>query len=205
MGKRGADYSGDEAGAKRARKAGYAARSAFKLEDLDQRFRLFKPGQAVLDLGAAPGSWSQYLARKLGRKGLVVAVDKQDLEVNLPGAVVLRADVFNLDDEVLAAAAGDRVPPFDAIVSDMAPRTTGVPFSDHVRSVELCDRALDLSDRWLKPGGHFVCKVFQGEDEPALRARIKQRFKRVKAFKPPSTRKTSVEHFLVGMERKPLD
>jgi len=202
VGKRGANYGGEEAGARRARKAGYAARSAFKLADLDNKFRLFRPDDYILDLGAAPGSWSQYLIKKVGRKGLVVAVDKHTLEVTLPGAVVLQADVFALDDEVLAEAAGNRVPPFDSIVSDMAPRTTGVPFADHVRSVELCDRALELADRWLKPGGNFVCKVFQGEDEPDLRARLKQRFGRVKAFKPPSTRKTSVEHFLVGMGRK---
>lgn len=181
-----------------AKEAGYAARSVFKLEEIDKRFSLLKPGLTVLDLGAAPGSWSQYAHQRIGRSGLLVAVDLNPLGVTLPGAVVLERDVFQLQDEDLLEQCGDRAPPFNLIVSDMAPRTTGVPFADHVRSVELCDRALELVDRWLRPGGAFVCKVFQGQDEPALRARIKQRFGRVKALKPDGTRRQSVEHFLVG-------
>lgn len=193
-----ADYTGADARARLARKEGFAARSVYKLEEIDRRFGLLRSGGSVLDLGACPGSWSQYALKKVGRQGLVVAVDKRELDVSLPGAVVLHADAFALEDELVLEATDGRAPPFDAVVSDMAPKTTGVPFSDHVRSVELCDRALELACRWLKPGGTFVCKVFQGEDEPALRARIKQKFGRVKALKPEGTRKRSVEHFLVG-------
>ncbi len=193
-----ADYTGSDAGARRARKEGFAARSVYKLDEIDRRFSLLRRGMSVLDLGACPGSWSQYALRKVGSSGLVVAVDKRELDVALSPAVVLQADVFTLDEETVREATGGRAPPFDIIVSDMAPRTTGVPFSDHVASVELCDRALDLALGWLKPGGSFVCKVFQGEDEPGLRQRIKQRFGRVKALKPDGTRKQSVEHFLVG-------
>ncbi len=193
-----ADYSGGDARARLARSQGFAARSVYKLEEIDRRFKLLRPGARVLDLGACPGSWSQYALKKVGRQGLVVAVDKQELDVSLAGAVVLHADAFELEDALVLEATEGRAPPFDAVVSDMAPRTTGVPFSDHVRSVELCDRALELACRWLKPGGSFVCKVFQGEDEPGLRARIKERFGKVKALKPEGTRKQSVEHFLVG-------
>ena len=196
-------YEAADARSKQAKREGFAARSVYKLEEIDRRFNLLKRGSTVLDLGACPGSWSQYALVKVGPSGLVVAVDKKALPVALPGAAVIEADVFDLDEATLRAAAGDRVPPFDAVISDMAPRTTGVPFGDHVRSVELCDRALDLACRWLKPGGSFVCKVFQGEDEPALRARIKARFGRVKALKPDGTRSQSVEHFLVGTGFRP--
>jgi 23S rRNA (uridine2552-2'-O)-methyltransferase len=197
-----ANYTGGDAGAQRAKREGYAARSVYKLDEIDRRFKLFKQGMTVLDLGACPGSWTQYALKRVGRNGLVVAVDKKTIEYALAPAVVLKADVFTLEDDVVKAATGDRTPPFDVVVSDMAPRTTGVPFSDHVASVELCERALDLAIRWLKPGGSFVCKVFQGEDEPALRARIKKSFGRVKALKPDGTRKQSVEHFLVGTSFK---
>lgn len=198
-----ANYTGGDARALRAKREGYAARSVYKLDEIDRRFKLLRPGMSVLDLGACPGSWSQYALKRVGKGGLVVAVDKKAIDVSLAPAVVLQADVFTLEDEAIAEATGDRAPPFHVVVSDMAPRTTGVPFSDHVASVELCDRALDLALRWLKPGGAFVCKVFQGEDEPALRQRIKQRFGRVKALKPEGTRKQSVEHFLVGTGFRP--
>ncbi len=200
---RRADYTGGDPRAQRAKREGYAARSVYKLDEIDRRFSLIRRGMAVLDLGACPGSWSQYAVQKVGPSGLVVAVDKAPIGLALAPAVVLEADAFALDEAAVRAATGDRVPPFDAVVSDMAPRTTGVPFADHVASVELCDRALTLAIAWLKPRGSFVCKVFQGEDEPALRARIKARFGRVKALKPEGTRSQSVEHFLVGTGFRP--
>lgn len=198
-----ADYSGRDAGAQRAKREGFAARSVYKLDEIDRRFQLLRRGMSVLDLGACPGSWSQYAVQRVGPAGLVVAVDKRTLDVSVAPAVVLHCDAFALEEDAVRAATGGRAPPFDVVVSDMAPRTTGVPFSDHVASVELCDRALDLALGWLKPGGAFVCKVFQGEDEPGLRARIKARFGRVKALKPEGTRKQSVEHFLIGTGFRP--
>lgn len=200
MGKKRPNYRGDEAQAKKARKDGFAARSVYKLEELDSRFHLLRRGGAVLDLGAAPGSWSQYALRKVGRGGLVVAVDRREIDAaSLPGAVIIQGSAFQLtEEEIREAGAGDRAPPFDAVVSDMAPNTTGVPFSDHIASVELCDRALQAAEDWLKPGGSFVCKVFQGVDEPALRGRIKARFDKVKAVRPKGTRTSSVEIFVVA-------
>lgn len=199
MARRRADYTGNDSRSRQAREAGFAARSVFKLEELDRRFGLLSRSDRVLDLGACPGSWSQYALRRIGPGGLLVAIDLQPIGVSLPGAVVLEGDAFELSAEALP----DEVPPFDLVLSDMAPKTTGVPLADHVASVELCDRALELAVGWLRPGGHFVCKVFQGEDEPALRARIKARFRQLKSVKPKGTRSRSRETFLVGLDFSP--
>jgi 23S rRNA (uridine2552-2'-O)-methyltransferase len=199
---RRADYTGEEAGSRRARKLGYAARSVFKLEELDKRFRLLKTGDRVLDLGAAPGSWSQYASQRIGRSGLIVAVDLKEVGVSFPNGVVRQCDAFQLDEATVSEWTDGRAPPFDVIVSDMAPSTTGVPLADHVASVELCDHALELAARWTRPGGHFVCKVFQGEDEPALRKRIQQVFKKLKGVRPKGTRAQSKEIFLVAQGRR---
>ncbi len=195
---RGNPWGSGDAMNRKAKEKGFAARSVFKLEEIDKRFKLLRNGHRVLDLGACPGSWSQYALRKIGPSGLLVAVDLQPLRASLPGAVVLTKDVFALEPERLAEVTDGRAPPFEAVISDMAPNTTGVPFRDHVASVELCDRALELAGRMLVPGGSFVCKVFQGEDEPALRQRIKQRFDTLKSLKPKGTRSKSVEIFLVA-------
>lgn len=198
-GKGGNPWGSGDAFNRKAKDEGFAARSVFKLEEIDRRFKLLRPGQRVLDLGACPGSWSQYALRRIGSGGLLVAVDLNPLRASLPGAVVLTEDAFALEPERLAEVTDGRAPPFDLVISDMAPNTTGVPFRDHVASVELCDRALELAHRMLVPGGGFVCKVFQGEDEPALRMRIKARFDTLKSLKPKGTRSRSVETFLVAM------
>ncbi len=198
MARRRRDYTGNEARSREAREAGFAARSVFKLEEIDRRTQLLRRGDKVLDLGACPGSWSQYALRRIGAGGLLVAVDLQEIGVALPGATVIRGDAFELD----VGDLPEGVPPFDVVLSDMAPRTTGVAFTDHVRSVELCDRALALADRWLRPGGHFVCKVFTGEDEPALRKRIQERFSKLRTIKPKGTRTQSKETFLIGLGKR---
>lgn len=197
-GKGGNPWGSGDAMNRKAKDQGFAARSVFKLEEIDKRFKILRRGNRVLDLGACPGSWSQYALKKIGPGGLLVAVDLNPLRADLPGAVVLTQDAFALEPERLAEVTDGRAPPFEAVISDMAPNTTGVPFRDHVASVELCDRALELACRMLVPGGSFVCKVFQGEDEPALRQRIKAKFDAVKALKPKGTRSRSVEIFLVA-------
>jgi len=198
-GGKGSPWGSGDAFNRKAKQQGFAARSVFKLEELDSRFGLLRRGDRVLDLGACPGSWSQYALRKVGTGGLLVAVDLSPIETPLPGAIVRQDDVFALEPDQLAEWTDGRAPPFDAVISDMAPGTTGTPFRDHVASVELCDRALDLACRMLVPGGVFVCKVFQGEDEPALRERIRSRFSKLKSLKPKGTRTRSVEIFLVGL------
>jgi 23S rRNA (uridine2552-2'-O)-methyltransferase len=196
------DYTGEESRSKRARQLGYAARSVFKLEELDRRFRLLRPGDRVLDLGAAPGSWSQYAAQRIGGNGLLVAVDLQEVGVTFPNGIVRQCDAFTLDEAAVVEWTDGKAPPFDVVLSDMAPSTTGVGLADHVASVELCDHALGLAVRWLRPGGHFVCKVFQGEDEPALRKRIQAVFKKLKGVRPKGTRSHSREIFLVAQGRR---
>ncbi len=198
MARRKPNYTGGESRSKKAREQGYAARSVFKLEEIDRRTQLLRRGDKVLDLGAAPGSWSQYALQRIGESGLLVAVDLSEIGVSLPGAMVIRGNAFELETDMLP----DGVPTFDVIVSDMAPKTTGVPFADHVRSVELCDHALSLADRWLRIGGHFVCKVFTGEDEPALRKRVQERFKKLRTIKPQGTRSSSRETFLIGLGKR---
>ncbi|HCP48070.1 MAG TPA: 50S rRNA methyltransferase [Deltaproteobacteria bacterium] len=203
MGKRGANYSSEEALAKRARQEGWAARSVYKLQELDRRFRLLNSGQRVLDLGAAPGSWSQYALKRVGRQGLVVSVDLKPITASLSGAVTIHDDAFALEAEQIQEATEGRAPPFDRILSDMAPDTTGVPFADHFASVELCDRALEVAGHHLVAGGHLVVKLFQGPDEQALRARLRERFKTLKSVRPKATRSQSVEIFLVAMGLRP--
>ena len=198
-GKSGNSWGSGDTYNRKAKEGGFAARSVFKLEELDKRFQLLRRGDRVLDLGACPGSWSQYALRRIGAGGLLVAVDLQPIATSLPGAIVLQEDAFALEPERLSDRSDGRAPPFDAVISDMAPATTGTPFRDHVASVELCDRALALAGRMLVPGGIFVCKVFQGEDEPALRERIRDRFETLKSLKPKGTRSRSVEIFLVGL------
>ncbi|MDP3276528.1 MAG: RlmE family RNA methyltransferase [Deltaproteobacteria bacterium] len=182
---------------KQAKAEGFAARSVYKLEEIDRRVRLFKPGMKVLDLGAAPGSWSQYAAPKVGSKGHVVAVDLVPLRAPMPPHVVsMQLDL--LGDRSDLAMYG----PFDVVMSDMAPHTSGVAFADAARSEELASIAVDVANEWLKPGGTLVTKVFLGDGFEPLRASMRAIFKEVRVIKPEASRRESVEIFLVGLLRK---
>lgn len=178
-----------------AKKAGYRARSVFKLEEIDRRTRMFQGGQRVLDLGASPGSWSQYAAKKVGRRGQIVAIDLKVIEPIGANVQLIRGDAF----ETSAADLQGDGAPFDVVMSDMAPDTSGNRFTDHMRSIDLCRRAFSVARSVLKPGGHFVCKVFEGEDVNALVGELNQAFAQVKRIKPKGTRTESVELFLVGL------
>jgi 23S rRNA (uridine2552-2'-O)-methyltransferase len=185
----------------KAKKENFAARSVFKLEEIDQRYRLFKEGQTVLDLGASPGSWSQYASQKVGSTGRVLGVDLSPVTVKLPNAVFLQADLRDLNLDQVFQEQGF-VPPFDLVISDMAPKTTGIRLTDQARSMELCELALETARKFLKPGGHFVCKLFHSDDFTKLRDQIKKSFDKFEAVKPDSTRKISKEIFLVGIRKK---
>ncbi|GIL18576.1 MAG: ribosomal RNA large subunit methyltransferase E [Oligoflexia bacterium] len=187
---------------KKAKKENFAARSVFKLEEIDQKFKVVRPGMTVLDLGCAPGSWSQYCSQKVGEKGRVLGVDLSPVTVKLPNAVFIQADLRDLHLEDVFKEHGF-TPPFDLVVSDMAPKTTGIRITDQARSMELCELALDISRRFLKPGGNFVCKLFHSDDFTKLRDEIKKSYERFEAVKPDSTRKISKEIFLVGLKKKP--
>ena len=186
----------------KAKKENFAARSVFKLEEIDKRYHLFKPGQLVLDLGASPGSWSQYASQKVGDKGRVLGVDLSPVTVSLPNATFIQADLYDLKLEDIFKEHGFH-PPFDLVISDMAPKTTGIRSVDQDRSTALCELALDVARRFLKPKGHFVCKLFHNDQFTNLRDEIKKSFDKFEAVKPDSTRKISKEIFLVGIGRKP--
>jgi 23S rRNA (uridine2552-2'-O)-methyltransferase len=182
-----------------AHRAGYPARSVFKLEEIDRRLGLLKPGQRVLDLGASPGSWSLYVTQKIGASGRLVAIDLEPLRTVLPpNATMIVGDAFAVDNEALAEHA-----PYDVVLSDMAPRTTGNRLGDQTRSFELFMLALGVAERLLKPGGSFVGKIFMGEDLAKAKAETRRLFTEERGLRPEGTRATSYEMFIVGLKKKP--
>ena len=187
---------------KKAKAENFAARSVFKLQEIDERFRLLKPGFKVLDLGAAPGSWSQYASAKVGPGGKILGIDLQAIKITLPNAVFIHADMRDLDLEKTMVDNGI-APPFDIVLSDMAPRTTGIRITDQMRSVELCELALATARRFLKPGGSFVCKLFHSEEFEAFRKELKSAFATVDVLRPKSTRKESKEIFFICFQYRP--
>jgi 23S rRNA (uridine2552-2'-O)-methyltransferase len=183
----------------RAKKEGYAARSVYKLEEIDKRYKLLRRGQKVLDLGCHPGSWMQYVAQKVGPKGLVVGVDLKPPAVELPKqARFVQGDILSMEPEALRELA----PAYDLALSDAAPKTTGVKGSDVIRSLELTTAAVDLGLKLLKPGGALVAKVFYGKDVDQLIHRVKRAFKMGKAYKPQVTTAGSKEIYLLGRDFK---
>jgi 23S rRNA (uridine2552-2'-O)-methyltransferase len=184
---------------RRAKKEGFIARSVYKLEEVDRRVRLLRPGQRVLDLGCHPGSWLQYCARAVGKRGLVVGVDTRTISIELPPHVhFIQADVF----ELLPADLNHISDEFDVVLSDLAPATTGIRSVDSSRSFTLFQRALTLADDLLVPGGHFLGKIFQGPGFDEMVKELKSRFGKVKGIKPRATRKESKEIFLVATDKK---
>lgn len=174
---------------RKAKAAGYAARSVYKLEEIAGRAPLPRTGVA-LDLGCFPGSWSRWL---IERRFRVVGVDLQ--APDLAGGSWIARSVHEVEPAELRAALGG---PADLVVSDMAPNTSGDRFTDHCRQIALADRALQLATALLRPGGGFVVKVFDGGDAPAYTQRVRAAFADVKRVKPAATRDRSVEFFLVG-------
>ena len=185
----------------KAKKENFAARSVYKLQEIDTKYRIFRSGQVCLDLGCSPGSWSQYASQKVGERGRVLGVDLQPVTVNLPNAVFIEADLRDLKLEDVFREHGFE-PPFDIVISDMAPKTTGIKFTDQARSMELCELALQTASRFLKPGGAFVCKFFESGDFAALRKQFQNVFRKVEFVKPESTRSMSKEIFFVGLDKK---
>lgn len=189
---------------KRAKKENYAARSVYKLKEMDQKFHIFKPGQTVLDLGAAPGSWTQFAGEKVGKTGHVLGVDIQETRHGFPENITfLQADVFSDSPELLEAI--EPLAPFDVIISDMAPKTTGVKFADQANSLELCERAFEVATKYLKVGGNFAVKIFEGGEINDFRNLIRPHFGKIKNFKPHSSRAESKELFIVALGFKGFD
>lgn len=178
-----------------AKAKGYRARSAFKLIELDDKFRFLKPGAKVLDLGAAPGGWAQVAKERVGRTGSVVAADILEMD---PLAEILTLQLDALAPEAPQAIRDALGGPADVVLTDMAAPTTGHKQTDHIRTTALFEAALETAEDVLKPGGTFVGKLFQGGAAPELLARLRQRFRDVRHVKPPASRAHSVELYLVA-------
>ncbi|MBL0712409.1 MAG: RlmE family RNA methyltransferase [Desulfosarcina sp.] len=184
---------------RRARKDKFAARSVYKLQEIQKRYRIIRKGDRVLDLGCAPGSWTQYAAELTGPGGEVIGLDLNKVSIALPGhARVLQADVL-APDAALTEISG---PGFNAVISDMAPATTGHRDVDAARSLNLCEAALAIARTHLRPGGHFVCKIFQGPDFKAFADQVQSAFTNQRIYKPQSSRKASREIFIIGKGKK---
>lgn len=184
--------------ARRARKEQYPARSVYKLEEIQKKFGVLKTGIRVLDLGCSPGSWLLFASKIVGERGRVIGVDIIPLTLQLPSNVhFVQQDVLTWDESFLQIIGMN----YQAVLSDMAPSTTGSKFVDSQRSLELCESALAISARVLRPGGAFVCKIFQGSDSKGFSDKVSQFFSRVVHFKPKSCRKASKEVYIVGLAK----
>ncbi len=180
----------------KAKAEGYRSRAAYKLLELDKKDRLLLPGQLLVDLGAAPGSWSQVALAKLGSKGRVVAVDLLPME-SLPGVHFVQGDFREQEvlDALLLAMSGRKA---DLVISDLAPNISGIGVSDQARSMQLCELALEFARQCLKPGGSLLVKVFQGAGFTEFLAGMRKSFVKVGSRKPEASRGRSSEMYLLG-------
>ncbi len=181
---------------RKAKAENYPARSVYKLKEIDARHRLLKAGMHVLDLGAAPGSWSLYAAERVGGKGLVLACDLQATDTVFPPQVqFMQEDIFEPGQEFVACLRN--LAPFDLVMSDMAPSTTGNRITDHARSVALVEQAYETACLYSRKGSNFIAKIFMGGDMGEVLASIRKSYASVKTFKPKSSRAESKEIFIV--------
>lgn len=190
----------------KAKAQGFVARSIFKLEEIDKSNKLIKPDSVVLDLGCAPGSWLQYVAKKIGKKGAALGIDLSPVNEKFHSRIkTVVDDCLKLTDDTVRAHMMTLVEDFDhfdVVLSDMAPKTSGIKHVDQIRSLELANMALSIAERFLKQGGHVVIKVFGGGEVNELIARMKQLFSTVKQVRPKSVRSVSKEFYVVGIAKK---
>lgn len=180
----------------KAKLAGYRSRAAYKLIEIDDKFKLFKPGSAVVDLGAAPGGWTQVACERVGTQGLVVGIDLTPMDP-LAGSTLLCGD-FNAP-EMQVRLKDLLEKPIDVVLSDMAASSTGHPQTDHLRIMMLAEEAFFFAQETLKIGGSFVAKVLQGGAEKTLLTLLKTHFKKVSHFKPPASRSDSAEMYVIAL------
>jgi 23S rRNA (uridine2552-2'-O)-methyltransferase len=185
-----------------ARKRGYRARSAYKLKQIQARHHVMKKGDTVVDLGAAPGGWSQVAKELVGEEGIVIAADLAPIRP-LEGIKTIKGDITKDETvakilEILADATGEPDPRIGCVISDMSPKLSGTYDMDQARSAWLAEHALGFAERTLRPGGNFVVKVFEGQDFIELRETLKQRFSNVRTFHPAASRKSSSEVYVVA-------
>jgi 23S rRNA (uridine2552-2'-O)-methyltransferase len=180
----------------RAQRSGMRSRAAYKLEELCDRDRLILPGMRVVDLGAAPGGWSQVAAQRVGAKGTVIAVDVLEM-IPIPGVIFIRGDfreapTLSAVEEKLAGTS------VDLVVSDMSPNITGIGATDQARAAHLAELALEFAVKWLKPGGNLLLKAFQGSGYNELRGSLRTHFRELLTRKPEASRSRSSEVYLLG-------
>ncbi|MFH7320356.1 RlmE family RNA methyltransferase [Desulfurivibrio sp. D14AmB] len=186
-----------------AKKAGYPARSVYKLVEAQQKFGLLRPGNRVLDLGCQPGSWSMYAAEQVGARGLVVGVDLNPGPIRPRKGAPFHFILGDITKETVLARVKAISPSYTVLLSDMAPRTTGNRWTDQQQSLNLAREVLRLAGELLEPGGRWYCKVFEGEDFKELVDSLRPWFARVKIFKPKSSRSESREVFVLGFDFRP--
>jgi len=180
----------------KAKAEGFLARSAYKLDELQKKYRLIKPGDLVLDLGAAPGAWSQIAVKIVGPQGRVIGLDLKAIDFKAPNAKFYVMNAFQFEPEILE---GRNV---NCLLSDMAHNTTGIRDVDQARSFELCQQVLNIADQWLMPKGHCVMKMFESADSEVLAKRMQKTFEKVHRFKPEAVRKGSFETYFVGLSKR---
>ncbi len=183
----------------RAKSDNYPARSVYKLMEIQKKFKVIEKDTAILDLGCAPGSWLLYAAREAGSRARVIGIDLKPVDVALPAqATAVTGDILKLDPSALGVPQ-DR---FKTVLSDMAPATTGRKDVDALRSFALCEKALQVAVNVLIPGGHFVCKIFQGNEFNTFFQTVRPMFGQCSIFKPESCRKASKEIYIIGKDFK---
>ncbi len=182
----------------RAMKEGYRSRAAYKLLEIQQKDRIIRPGMRVLDVGAAPGGWTQVAAPLIGRHGRLVAVDRLAMDP-VADATVICGDVY--EDAVIAACQEALMPEgADLIMSDMAPNMSGIASVDQARAIDLAEIALDMAQRWLRPGGSLLIKVFMGTGAEELRRALRIDFKKIVVRKPEASRARSTEQYWLAQD-----
>ena len=183
---------------KQAKAEGYPARSIYKLKEIDETFKLLKKGQRVLDLGCAPGSWLMYIAQRVGEQGKVIGIDTNQIKIVLPKNCFFKQEsIFDFgttyDDRHMLSQKK-----FNVVVSDVAPKTTGMKEKDAGESLALCQRAFEIAENVLLENGAFVCKIFESQESNDFLKEIKNSFKAVKRYKPKASLKHSKEFFIVA-------
>ena len=188
---------------RKAKAEGFAARSVYKLDEIDREFRILKKGDVVVDLGCAPGSWMQYVELKVLPNGRAYGIDLLPVKVAYgPHVRTIEGDAFSVTLEDLTDSHDGALPKVDVVLSDMAPNTTGIRAVDQARSMALCERALEVAQRLLRPGGRFVVKVLEGGEMKPFVTACQAVFSSVKIKRPKSTRDGSTETFVIGLDKK---
>ena len=179
----------------KAKKEGYRARSAYKLKEIQKKYKIFRQGNNVLDLGCAPGAWTQVALEYIG-SGQIVGIDLEQMEFSSKRVHAIQMDIFELKLEELP------IRNFDCVLSDMAPKTSGVRFRDQARSMKLVEQAMLIAKETLSVGGCLVMKMFEGSDTQTVVQTLKESYSKVELFRPQSTRKSSIEIYILGINKK---